>query len=394
MRSAGIICECNPLHEGHLRLLREAKRQGNEAVICVMSGCFTQRGEAAILEPRARAEALLASGADAVLELPFPYSSAGAEFFARAGVNILSRMGVEELWFGSESGDLPLLWAMAEEVSSPAFQEAYAAGARGADGTATHFFSLLAERLGRDAETLPNDILAVSYLRAIRQMNASLAPRVLLREGSGFHETVLTEGVTPSASALRKGLLTDGPSAIDAHLPRESARVLREMLEAGRAPAALCRAEAFLLGSLRRADKASLSAIAELSGGLGARLVQKAAEACTLQELLSACATKKYTNARILRGILFAVTGVLREDLCREPAYVRLLGATERGRAFLGQARRTGDLPLVTRQSDLPRTPEARRQAALEREALSLYALCLPAPTSPAFFLRQRPILL
>ena len=393
MRSAGMICECNPLHEGHLRLLRKAGSDGDAAVICVMSGCFTQRGEAAILEPRARADALLASGADAVLELPFPYSSAGAEFFARAGVSILSRLGVEELWFGSESGDLALLWAMAEEVSSPAFQEAYAAGARGADGTAKHFFALLAERMGRESETLPNDILAVSYLRAIRQLGASLAPHVLLREGSAFHETALEEGVVPSASALRQGLLTDGPSAIDAHLPRESARVLREMLEAGRAPATLSNAEAFLLGSLRRADKALLSAIAELSGGLGARLVQKAAEACTLRELLSACATKKYTNARILRGILFAMTGVLREDLCREPAYVRLLGATEKGRAFLGQARRTGEIPLVTRQSDLPRTPEALRQAALEREALSLYALCLPTPTSPAFFLRQRPIL-
>ena len=80
MRIAGIICECNPLHRGHLYLMERARQDGADGVICVMSGCFTQRGDAAVFDPRTRAEMILTEGgADAVFELPFPYSAAGAE---------------------------------------------------------------------------------------------------------------------------------------------------------------------------------------------------------------------------------------------------------------------------------------------------------------------------
>ena len=75
MKRVGIICECNPFHDGHAYLIRQARAAGADAVIAVMSGCFVQRGEAAVADPYLRAEALLAGGADAVLELPFPYAA-------------------------------------------------------------------------------------------------------------------------------------------------------------------------------------------------------------------------------------------------------------------------------------------------------------------------------
>ena len=125
MKSAGIVCECNPFHEGHRHLVTQARRD-NDAVVCVMSGYFTQRGEVAIADPYARAEALIAGGADLVLELPFPYSCAGAESFASAGISILSRFGADELWFGSECGDLSRLRTAAEIAQSEAFLASYA----------------------------------------------------------------------------------------------------------------------------------------------------------------------------------------------------------------------------------------------------------------------------
>ena len=81
MKTVGIICECNPYHGGHEYLMKKARESGAEAVVCVMSGNFVQRGEAAVLSPHARAEILVLSGADAVVELPFPYASSSAEFF-------------------------------------------------------------------------------------------------------------------------------------------------------------------------------------------------------------------------------------------------------------------------------------------------------------------------
>ena len=126
MKIAGIICECNPMHAGHVYLMNEAKRAGADVLVCVMSGCFVQRGEAAIADPYARAEILVRAGADAVVELPFPYSASSAEFFGAAGVDILARLGIDELWFGSECGDVELLSRMAEVADDPAFLARYA----------------------------------------------------------------------------------------------------------------------------------------------------------------------------------------------------------------------------------------------------------------------------
>ena len=113
MKRIGIICEFNPIHRGHARLISRAREEG--LVVCLMSGNFTQRGEAAVLPPVPRATMAIAAGADLVLELPFPYACASAAYFAGAGVEILCRLGVDTLAFGSESGDLSRLSVLAEK---------------------------------------------------------------------------------------------------------------------------------------------------------------------------------------------------------------------------------------------------------------------------------------
>ena len=148
MRSVGIICECNPFHGGHQYLIDRAREGGADAIVCVMSGNFVQRGEAAVLSPHARAEIVVSSGADAVVELPFPYAASSAEFFGRAGVEILSRLGVDEVWFGSETGDLSLLSRYAEVADSAEFQAAYAEASLREGGTASAYFALLSELSG------------------------------------------------------------------------------------------------------------------------------------------------------------------------------------------------------------------------------------------------------
>ena len=90
MKTTGIVCEFNPFHNGHARLLAEAKRRGAEAVVCVMSGNAVQRGELAIVDPYTRAEIALRCGADLVLELPYPWSASSAEGFAKAAVHVLA----------------------------------------------------------------------------------------------------------------------------------------------------------------------------------------------------------------------------------------------------------------------------------------------------------------
>ena len=123
MQAVGIICEYNPFHAGHAYLLERAREHG--VVVCLMSGEFVQRGEAAILTPHARAEMALAAGADLVLELPFPYAAGSARYFATAGVRALAGVGCKALTFGSETADGDAILAGARRLGDADFERSF-----------------------------------------------------------------------------------------------------------------------------------------------------------------------------------------------------------------------------------------------------------------------------
>jgi len=377
MKTAGIICECNPLHAGHLHLMDAARRGGADAIVCVMSGCFVQRGEAAIADPYARAEILVRAGADAVVELPFPFSASSAEFFGAAGVDILSRLGVDELWFGSECGDLNLLSRMARVADDPAFVARYSETVQGNGGTARAYFDCMKAFCGEDACS-PNDILALSYLRAIEKCGSSMRPVTIRRVGSGYSETELTNGAFPSATALRRVWREDGLDAIVPFLPDVCASVLQRESTARRAPADLRYAERLILGILRTLSADTSENYEGLGGGLAGRLQSVANDAHSLDELLALAATKKYPDARLRRGILAATIGVTPLDVRAKASYVRLLAANKNGCAYLAQLRRAPKITVVTRQGDLPTDTASERQHLIEMREKSLYSLCLP----------------
>ena len=395
MKTIGIICECNPFHGGHQYLIEQARASGADAIVCVMSGNFVQRGEAAVLSPHARAEILVSSGADAVVELPFPYAAASAEFFGRAGVEILSRLGVDEIWFGSETGDLNILSRYAEVAESEEFQSAYSAATDGEGGTASTYFSLLAKMASDgNAACEPNDILAISYLRAIQKLGAKIRPITIQREGSGYSEKALPDGKFPSATALRHAWKENDIESIMSYLPYVCGEVARREECAKAAPATLKNAESLVLGMLALTPQKELESYAGLRSGLAGRICECAKKASTLEEFWTLCATKKYPDARIRRGVLAALLRVTEEDLRAPVSYVRLLGANEVGRAYLSSVRKTSDLPIVTRQTDLPTTLGAERQFELEMASSALYSKCLPKAFAADEQLRRPPVIL
>ena len=128
MSVTGIICEYDPLHTGHAWLMARARAAGASAVVCAMSGNFTQRGGFAAADKLARAEMAVACGADLVLELPTVWAMSTAERFAWGGVEVLTRTGVvTELLFGSESGDMAALTRCADCLDSEDLTAALAA---------------------------------------------------------------------------------------------------------------------------------------------------------------------------------------------------------------------------------------------------------------------------
>ena len=80
MKTAAIIAEFNPFHNGHALLIRKAKEElGADRVIVLMSGDFVQRGGPAAADRHVRAKCALLGGADLVLAYPSRYATSSAE---------------------------------------------------------------------------------------------------------------------------------------------------------------------------------------------------------------------------------------------------------------------------------------------------------------------------
>ena len=385
MKHVGIICEYNPFHGGHAHLLRAVREA--QTVICLMSGNFTQRGEAALLPPRSRAAMAVAAGADLVLELPFPYAAGSARYFATAGVRALQALGADTLAFGSESADLDALLAAAERTIEQDFDQKIANGARNRGSAALYFDALGDDRVP------PNDILATEYVRAVIEGGKRMTLHPVLRVGAGYHD-LNEKDIYPSATALR-AKLREGAD-ITALLPPE----VREIWQAERKRWGIAEIErlgASMLARLRAMDGDAFSEkteIADCGGGLMERLIRAAADGTDYQSLCRAAATKKYTDGRIRRALLYLMAGVTREDLLTPPVYLRLLAANERGRAFLAETRKTRPVPVVTTPCDIAALGEsaarARRLAAISD---GLYALCLPEAVALAVLATEPPLM-
>ena len=107
MKACGVIVEYNPYHNGHVHHIKETKKVSQaDCIIAVMSGPFLQRGEPAIIDKFARAKAALESSVDIVMELPYLFAVQNSDIFAQGAVEILHKMGVSSICFGSESGDI------------------------------------------------------------------------------------------------------------------------------------------------------------------------------------------------------------------------------------------------------------------------------------------------
>lgn len=374
MEASGIVCEFDPLHLGHEKLLRRAKEESGLPVVCAMSGNFTQRGGAACVSKFARGEMAVHSGADLVVELPTPWAMASAETFAQGGVALLARCGVKKIYFGSECGDIAALQTVAEAVLQPELQEDIFREMRGGLSYAASRQAALEKRWGEVASLLaqPNNTLAVEYLKAIRLGGYDMTAATVLRQDGGHHGAA-------SAGRIRR-LLREGREAeAFALMPLSSAEILRRERERGEAPVDAGKLEIAVLSRLRLMEEKEFFPYDGGGEGLYRRVYRAVQDSGSVEEILRRVTTKRYPTARV-RRMLWAIYLHLEKPTGEIP-YVRVLAATEEGRRLLRQMRKAG-VPVLTKPADVDLLgADAHRLFAQEARRTDVYGLA--CPTAP-----------
>ncbi len=354
MRAVGLITEYNPFHNGHLHHLRESRKQADaEVAVAVMSGHFLQRGEPALVDKWRRTEMALRAGVDVVLELPFAFACQSAPYFARGAVQCLNALGgVEALCFGSEAGELEPLQRCADLLQQRQGELAVGTAAQLRQGVhyADARAALVATLSGDDRMTAllqtPNNILALEYLQALRDIGSSMKPLTIPRLGAGYHEVAAT-GSIASATGIRQRLAEGQPVAD--FLPFASADSLQQAL-ANKLVADPDSLHRLVLGQIFRGRDA-LQKVYQVEQGLDRRLADAALESTSWEDLVDRIKVRQLTRTRVQRILCYVLNDVSSAVMAaaREtgPLYLHLLGCSDRGRRFLSASRRQRSLPLI-----------------------------------------------
>ncbi|MGI5971375.1 MAG: nucleotidyltransferase family protein [Oscillospiraceae bacterium] len=377
MSVAGIVSEYNPFHMGHVRhieLTREALP--GCSIVAVMSGNVVQRGEFAIMQKHARAEAAVRGGCDLVLELPAAWALSSSEGFAAAAVYLLGALGqVTHLSFGCEAGSIDPLREVADALLNERFPELLREELSSGQSFASARQKAAEKVLGRACSFMskPNNILAIDYLKALQALSLNLEPVAIKREG-GAHDG--KGGKYPSAMEIRE-LLFCGKEIPYSFLPEGSRKVLAREVEAGRAPVNYVNSERAILARLRALGDEELM-VADNSGeGLWRRFKQAAGSCTSVEGIIEAVKSKRYAHSRIRRMLMRAYLGL--GVPAGRPPYLRVLAANSAGRELLRSASKTASLPIITKPAHVRRlSGEAQKAFLGEVRVTSLCSLAAP----------------
>lgn len=359
-RVIGVVAEYNPFHNGHYYHLQATKEiTGAEYCVAVISGNFTQRGDTSIVNKWAKAYMAICGGADLVIELPTVYSISSAENFASGAVKILDNLKVvDAISFGAEANDLATL----NNIANVLYEEPKAYTnilshelKKGISYPAARENALMMylNDIKRYANTLssPNNILAIEYLKALKIQKSKLAPIMIKRKKVYYNDNKIVDDFA-SATAIRK-LLQDGEYAnLRKVIPRSSYTIIGQESRKGGMVLSLAKYEKEIIYALRKMTVEEIADLPDVSEGLQFAIKNAANEANNLKDLISNIKSKRYTQTRIQRILLYALLGIdkkLMENSRKVVPYVRVLGFTQKGKSLLSEiSRRNPKLNIIT----------------------------------------------
>ena len=381
MKTAGIICEYNPFHNGHLYQIHKTRENGATHIICVMSGNFVQRGDLSIIPKAAKAQMAIDNGADLVLELPVVWSLSSAENFAKGAVGILKNTGIcDYLSFGSECADIKKLKKAANAVLDEAVDKKIGYYLEQGTSFVNARAKAIQDLYGSETEQIissPNDILGIEYLNALT--GSEIEPIVIKRDTA--HDADSDSPFKKSAAQIRELILKSDISFKQA-MSHAAYETLRQYAKIGQCPNTVEDIDKAVMAVLRRFEAEDFKNYADVSEGLENRLYNAVRQSGSVNEILLRAKSKRYTMARIRRIILSAYLGIGKGYSNSEVPYLRVLGMNENGKELLREMKNTSKKPIILKYSDFQSTDGfARKIFSFECKASDLYSLSFSKPS-------------
>ena len=356
----GIVAEYNPFHNGHLFHLEESKKiTGATYTIAVMSGNFTQRGSTSLIDKWSKAKSAIENGIDLVIELPVLYSISSAENFAEGAIKILNSLGVVDyISFGAETSNIDIL----EKVADILYREP------------KEFKAILSHELEKgnsfpkarenallmylnDIKTYsnilssPNNILGIEYLKALKKYKSSIIPICVHRYEAEYNDISYTGNIA-SSTAIRNIVKNNGLNILGNLMPPQSYSSLIDSIKVGHVVPDISVFEREIIYNLRKMSLADIANLPDVNEGLE-NAIKNATNSCnSIVEFLNIIKSKRYTNTRIQRILLYSLLGISKKDMQiskKINPYIRVLGFNERGKFIVSEvAKANPSLPIIT----------------------------------------------
>ncbi len=329
-----------------------------DTVVCVMSGSFVQRGEAAILDKYDRATLAVSFGADMVVELPLLYAISPADNFAYGAIKTVSALpGLEYISFGSECGDVSMLEKTAEFLmNEPEEYKAILAKFQQDGNSYPRSRSLALQEYSEiypeyaDIACIletPNNVLGVSYIMAIKKLGLNVKIHTVKRDSSDNDLSMDTE--YPSASAVREALRFEKYDEVAKAVHPMCLDMLKKNHTDGSVLDELC------LYKMKEINGYELADYYDVSEGLHNRMKLAATNSVRFSDFLNEVKTKRYTMAKLKRICLYALFDITKEFYTESeklPPYLFVLAISKARKDILTEMQKCCENVLV-RYSDI-----------------------------------------
>lgn len=352
----GIIAEYNPFHNGHLLHLEKSKKIcGAQYSVCIMSGNFVQRGNTSIVNKWAKAEMALKSGVDLVLELPTVYSISSAENFAEGAIKLLNSLKiVDTVSFGSENSDINVLNRISSILQEEPKQYLELLNSELKKGLSfpkareNAILLYLNDEKYLNILNQPNNTLAIEYLKALKKYKSHISPISVKREKVFYNSNCVVDEYA-SATAIRNMIIHEQFNDIRKVVPTSSYNLLMDEIEKGHLVIDISKFEKEILYAIRRLSADDIKNIPEVTEGLE-NAIKNASNSCNnLSELINIVKSKRYTQTRIQRILLYILLNITKKDMYlsrKNIPYARILGYSPQGKELISEIYRAN--PKIT----------------------------------------------